>query len=182
MNNLRRSRLIGIAVATAAVAGSLAFALPASAHNASNHHAAHHQGAKLTHKKAHRHAHAVNSSGVNLPSKPHDLTAAPGNTQVVLTWSASNGYGSAITGYSVQVSTDSGTTWTTLSDPNTTTTYTATGLTNGTSYLFRVAGEDSAGTGAYAMVIASPVSVSVTAPSNATIEQGSVQGLSLIHI
>ena len=176
MNNLRRSRLIGIAVATAAVAGSLAFALPASAHNASNHHAAHHQGAKLTHKKAHRHAHAVNSSGVNLPSKPHDLTATPGNTQVVLTWSASNGYGSAITGYSVQVSTDSGTTWTTLSDPNTTTTYTATGLTNGTSYLFRVAGEDSAGTGAYAMVIASPVSVSVTAPTNATIEQGSVQG------
>jgi energy-coupling factor transporter ATP-binding protein EcfA2 len=39
-----------------------------------------------------------------------------------------------------------------------------------------VPGEDSAGTGAYAMVIASPVSVSVTAPSNATIEQGSVHG------
>ena len=176
MNNLRRSRLIGIGVATVAVAGSLAFALPASAHTTSTHHASKHHSTKINAKKANRKAHASSSSGSPLPSKPYDLTATPGNTQVVLNWSASNGHGSTITGYSVQISTDSGTTWTTLSDPNTTTTYTATGLTNATSYLFRVAGEDSAGTGAYAMVIASPVAISVTAPSSATIEQGSVHG------
>jgi titin len=101
------------------------------------------------------------------PGAPTSLAATAGDTQVVLSWNApaSNG-GAAITDYTVQYSTDIGSTWATFSRAaSTATTATVTGLTNGTAYVFRVAAVNVAGTGAYATTAGSatpsaPVSVS----------------------
>jgi len=84
-------------------------------------------------------------------SAPTSLAATGGNAQVSLTWTAPayNG-GSSITDYSVQYSTNSGSTWTTVSrTASTTASQAVTGLTNGTAYVFRVAGINSNGTGTY---------------------------------
>lgn len=56
--------------------------------------------------------------------------------------------GAAITDYLVQISGDAGKTWATVADGvSTATSATVTGLTNGTSYIFRVAAVNAAGTG-----------------------------------
>ena len=102
---------------------------------------------------------AINGAGNGLPtgavtvtplttaSAPQTLVATPGNTQVALVWAAplENG-GSAVTGYTVQVSSNSGATWSTMANV-VGTSYTATGLTNGTSYAFRVLAVNGAGAG-----------------------------------
>jgi titin len=82
---------------------------------------------------------------------PTSLAATGGNAQVSLTWTApSYNGGSAITDYSVQYSSDSGSTWTTFSrTASTTASQVVTGLTNGTAYVFRVAGINTDGTGTY---------------------------------
>jgi hypothetical protein len=87
------------------------------------------------------------------PSAPQDFTATPGDGQVVLNWSSpvSDG-GSAITHY--EVSKDDGTNWT---DVGLNTTYTFTGLTNGTVYTFKVRSVNSAGNGEEASTTATPV-------------------------
>jgi hypothetical protein len=82
---------------------------------------------------------------------PTSLTASAGNAQASLSWTAPtyNG-GSAITDYSVQYSTNSGSTWSNFSHTaSTATTSTVTGLTNGTAYVFRVAAVNGNGTGDY---------------------------------
>jgi len=102
---------------------------------------------------------AINGAGNGLPtgavtvtplttaSAPLSLVATPGNTQVALAWAAplDNG-GSAVTGYTIQVSSNSGATWSTMANV-VGTTYTATGLTNGTSYAFRVLAVNGGGAG-----------------------------------
>jgi titin len=102
---------------------------------------------------------AINGAGNGLPtgavtvtplttaSAPQTLVATPGNTQVALVWAAplDNG-GSAVTGYTVQVSSNSGATWSTMANV-VGTSYTATGLTNGTSYAFRVLAVNGGGAG-----------------------------------
>jgi hypothetical protein len=85
------------------------------------------------------------------PAAPTNVTATAGSAQASLTWTApsSNG-GATITDYVVQYSSNSGSTWTTVNRvASTTTSATVTGLTNGTSYIFRVAAVNSAGTGSY---------------------------------
>ncbi len=75
-----------------------------------------------------------------LPTAPTGLVATAANAQVGLSWSApgSNG-GETITDYIVEYSPDSGVTYHRFFDGvGTGTTATVTGLTNGTSYLFRV--------------------------------------------
>jgi surface protein len=100
-------------------------------------------------------SYSANSAGVtpgsSPPGAPTGVSGTAGNTKVALTWSApaSNG-GSAITDYIVEYSSDSGSNWTTFNDgTSTSTTIIVTGLTNGTSYVFRVAAVNSAGTGNY---------------------------------
>jgi hypothetical protein len=85
------------------------------------------------------------------PNAPTGLTATGGNAQVSLTWTApSNNGGSAITDYSVQYSSDSGSTWSTFSrTASATASQVVTTLTNGTAYVFRVAGINANGTGTY---------------------------------
>ena len=84
---------------------------------------------------------------------PTSLIGVAGDGGVVLGWKEStwNGGVYEITGYNVQQSSDSGLTWTTVTS-NTESTdiaYTVSGLTNGTSYIFRVAAVNAAGVGAY---------------------------------
>jgi hypothetical protein len=86
-----------------------------------------------------------------LPAAPTSLTTTAGNAQVSLSWTAPTvSAQTPITDYIVQSSTNSGSTWTTVSDgTSTATSATVTGLTNGTPYVFRVAAVNGVGTGPY---------------------------------
>jgi large repetitive protein len=107
------------------------------------------------------------------PLPPASVQGTSGNAQVALAWTASTANGAPVTDYVIQRTSDGGTTWTTINDGvSTATTYTVTGLTNGTTYSFRVAGKNAVGTGAYSTMYAgdsprttpgSPSSVSGTA-------------------
>jgi len=99
-------------------------------------------------------------------SAPTSLTATGGNAQISLTWTApSYNGGSAITGYSVEY-TPSGASPQTVSTGSTSTSYTLTGLTNGTAYTVRVAGINANGTGTYTAA-SSSVTPAVGTPPNA---------------
>ena len=77
------------------------------------------------------------------PGAPSSLAATAGNAQVALTWSA----GSGATSYNLYRSTTAGGEGTTPVQTGITgTSYTNTGLTNGTTYYFKVAAVNSAGT------------------------------------
>ncbi len=89
-----------------------------------------------------------------VPNAPTAVGATPGNAQAALTWRASTYYGggsNVLSGYTIQQSVDKGETWTTaVADTGTTNpVHTVTGLTNGTAHIFRVAGLNADGTGAY---------------------------------
>ena len=94
-----------------------------------------------------------------VPAAPQNFTAIPGDGQVVLSWTApvSDG-GATISRY--EVSDDNGATWVTA---NTSTSYTFTGLTNGTEYTFKVRAVNSVGNGAEASAAATP-----SAPAHTT--------------
>jgi hypothetical protein len=77
---------------------------------------------------------------VTTPTTPTGLTAAPGNSQVILNWSASSG----ATSYNVKRSINSGGPYTTVASP-TTTGYTDVGLTGGTTYYYVVSAVNVAG-------------------------------------
>jgi len=85
-------------------------------------------------------------SAPSAPSAPTSVTGTAGNAQAALSWAApaSNG-GVPIADYIVQFSSDSGSSWTTFADGvSAVTSATVTGLTNGTTYVFRVAAVNSA--------------------------------------
>ena len=83
------------------------------------------------------------------PGSVTGLSGTAGNSQVALTWTAPTSTGgAAITDYAVQYSSNSGTTWSTFADgTSTATSATVTGLSNDTSYIFRVSATNAAGTG-----------------------------------
>ena len=85
-----------------------------------------------------------------VPNAPIITTLTPGNTQVVVAWSAPATGGSAITDYDLEYSSNSGSTWTAWASgtTSTTTSATVTGLTNGTAYVFRVLAKNAAGSSA----------------------------------
>ena len=120
---------------------------------------------------------SANSSQVSatpqsaVPAAPTNLTATAGNGQVGLTWSASTG----ATSYNLQRSTTSGGPYTTIASP-TTTSYTDTGVTNGTTYYYVGAAVNTAGQSANSsQVSANPQSAVPTAPTNLTATAGSGQ-------
>jgi hypothetical protein len=92
-----------------------------------------------------------------LPAAPTNIVAAPGNTTAALTWTAPSANGSPITGYSV-TATPGGATQTA-----TNTALTFTGLTNGTSYTFKVRATNAVGMGAES---AASNAVTPMAPAN----------------
>jgi fibronectin type 3 domain-containing protein len=77
---------------------------------------------------------------VTAPAIPAGLVATAGNTQVVLTWTASSG----ATSYHVKRATVSGGPYTQIAAP-TATNFTDTGLTNGTTYYYVVSAVNNAG-------------------------------------
>ncbi|WP_375143108.1 cellulose binding domain-containing protein [Paenibacillus sp. D2_2] len=79
--------------------------------------------------------------GTTVPAAPAGLTATAGNAQVTLSWTASSG----ATGYNVKRATTSGGPYTTVASGVTATSYTNTGLTNGTAYYYVVSAVNSAG-------------------------------------
>ena len=97
---------------------------------------------------------------------PTNLSAVAGSTQATISWSApSNNGGSAVVGYKVEQSTNNST-WTTIAaNTGIVTSYNATGLTNGTSYYFRVSAITSNATNSTAVTTALPISTA-SAPTS----------------
>ncbi len=95
------------------------------------------------------------STVAGIPTAPDQvagLSVSPSNTENVLSWTAPDANGSAITDYVIEV--DSGSGFTTVSDgTGTGTTFTHTGLTNGTEYDYRVSAVNGIGTGAASAVV-----------------------------
>ena len=85
------------------------------------------------------------------PSAPSGVTATGGNAQAVLSWTAPATLSTLpITDYTVQFSTSSGSSWTTVTRAaSASASATVTGLTNGTAYIFRVAAVNAVGTSGY---------------------------------
>jgi hypothetical protein len=90
-------------------------------------------------------------SGV-APAAPNNVTASANISQVTLNWLSSPG----ATGYDVSYSTTSGGTFTNLATNLAGTSFTCTGLTNGTAYFFIVTAVNPAGANAAAPVMAVP--------------------------
>src|SRR5579864_5912172 len=91
-----------------------------------------------------------------VPAAPTNLVATAGNGQVALSWSASSG----ATSYNVKRSTTSGGPYTTIASPSTTS-YTNSGLTNGTTYYYVVAAVNTAGTSANSSQVSATPQVAV---------------------
>lgn len=104
------------------------------------------------------------------PGIPTGLSVTPGLSQASLSWSAptSNG-GAAVTDYIVEQSTDE-VSWSTVSDGvSSSTSTTVTGLTNGTTYYFRVSAKNSAGTSEPTSSVSSTMVVAPGAPTGVTL-------------
>jgi len=114
------------------------------------------------------------SSGGNptVPQPPTNLSATSASTsQINLSWSApaDNG-GSAITGYQIERSTDSGSTWSVLvpSTGSVSTTYSDTGLAASTSYTYRVSAINGIGTSSPSNTSSATTGTVATAPQPPT--------------
>lgn len=92
---------------------------------------------------------------VTWPSDPTGFTATAGDGSVDLSWTAPADGGAAITDYVIEKRETGGSNWLTVADgTSTATAYTVTGLTNGTSYDFRVSARNRVGTGATSIEVA----------------------------
>ncbi len=110
-------------------------------------------------------------TGSSVPAVPASLAAAPGNAQITLTWTSSAG----ATSYFVKRSTTTGGPYTQISTPSAST-YTDTGLTNGTKYFYVVSAYDAAGESANsAEVSATPVASPPPAPTGLSATPGNAQ-------
>lgn len=109
------------------------------------------------------------------PSAPAAPTGTAGNGQVTLRWSEpSDDGGSVITGYTVQASTD-GSNYSNQAGCTALSlvfTCTATGLTGGTPYTFKVAAINAAGTGAYSSASSAITPTAATCAAGGTCSLG----------
>jgi len=116
------------------------------------------------------------ASTATVPDAPTAAHATAAAKSASVGWTApANDGGAAITGYDVEFSSNSGSTWTHASSTfhtSTLTTQTVTGLVSGTAYTFRVAAINSIGTGAYSAASAAitPRDVSALTITGSTLE------------
>ena len=109
---------------------------------------------------------------IRAPAAPMNLSAAPDDGQVTLSWA--NPANNTITKYQYRRKTDTGTygSWTDIPNSgDTTTSYTVTSLTNGTEYTFGVRAVNAGGNGAASTVTATPAPVPA-APTKLEAEVG----------
>jgi hypothetical protein len=131
-------------------------------------------GTVLSNYLARRLSSALIWCSTEVPNAPIDLTAAPSNGQVALTWTRGALRDEAPTSdYLIQYSSNSGQTWTTFTrSASKLTSATVTGLSNGTNYTFRVAAVNLFGNSTYSSTAtAKPLGQSFTpifGPSTAT--------------
>jgi hypothetical protein len=104
------------------------------------------------------------------PGAPRATQATPlSPTSISISWQAPPSGGAPITSYVLQRSTDMGRTWASVSTPSSSSvSATATGLTSGTTYMFRVAAVNSIGTGPYSFAsnVTAPATIRTSAPRN----------------
>ena len=112
----------------------------------------------------------VHVDPVAAPGASSGLSATPGNAQVTLTWAAASG----ATGTSVYRSTSSGGPYTAVKTNVIGTSYTDTGLTNGTAYFYVVSGTNAEGEGASSNQASATPSVS-TSPTTVTLTSTAAQ-------
>jgi fibronectin type 3 domain-containing protein len=115
----------------------------------------------------------LKASPATVPAAPANLTATAGNAQVTLTWTASSG----ATSYNIYRSTTSGGEGTTpIATGISSSSYTNTGLTNGTTYFYKVAAVNSAGTSPLSSeASATPQVAAPAAPTNLAATAGNAQ-------
>ena len=108
---------------------------------------------------------------LSLPEAPTAVTGAPGGNFVSLAWTAPASTSCRIlTNSLISYSTNSGRSWTTLPpQPAISATATVSGLTNGVAYIFRVAYQSAAGTGAWSTASAS---ITPSAPPSRVTREG----------
>jgi hypothetical protein len=113
---------------------------------------------------------------VDVPGAPLALTGVAGDRQVVLNWQPPATDSVGIIDYVVESSTDGGSTWTLYADGvSTTTTATVTGLTNGTTYRFRVSAVNATGVGVPAVSAPLTPSAPAAAPTGVVGVPGNAQ-------
>ena len=100
-----------------------------------------------------------------VPAAPANLTATPGNRQVILSWTDPGN--ATITKYRYSKNGGSNFSDNNGSDRDTTS-YTVTGLTNGTNYTFALRAVNNSGEGSFAIVNSTPIPPVPSAPANLT--------------
>ncbi len=114
---------------------------------------------------------AVSGTGTptaTAPGQVTGLTGTPSSGQVALTWTAPSNGGSAITDYKVEFRTGAAAFATFADGTSTATAATVTGLTNGTSYDFRVSAINAVGTGTVSATYTATPTAAATAPAQVT--------------
>jgi|GEM_PF-476877 len=104
---------------------------------------------------------------VAVPATPTGVSASPNNASATISWNASSG----ATSYNLYRSTSSGAEGTTAYKTNIAgTSYTDTGLTNGTTYYYKVAAVSSAGTSAQSSEVSAKPSASGPGPGTPVLQ------------
>lgn len=100
---------------------------------------------------------AAGGGGVSVPDAPAISLGTTGSTTQRLLWSAPNNNGATITGYTIWVKLGGGsyTSYATTSTPN----YTVTGLSESSTYYFKITATNSAGTSSYSNEVSATTSV-----------------------
>jgi hypothetical protein len=128
---------------------------------------------------------SVINAAATAPGAPTSVAGTAGDAQASLSWTApaSNG-GAAISGYRVQVATSAGGVYADAAGTcapattgiSTAVICTATGLTNGTAYFFKVAAINSVGTGSYSTASSGVTPVAATTVPGAPTSVGGTAG------
>ena len=100
-----------------------------------------------------------------VPDAPTAPTVTPGNAQLVISWTAPANNGAAITGYRVRITRVRDSAAITRAPAGTTTSYTASSLTNGEAYDVEVLAINSVGAGAYSPAARGTPASGATQPS-----------------